>query len=239
MTRFEALFGIKSSEVRKNCILMPLLQKGALGLLEIKNLKKGKLYSSGSNNDFTLIVTGIGAGFVGDAVLYLQETSCQNLILFGSCGLVKEKRGLAIGGLVSPFKCYANESFSGMLLEKNTSPKVFSAGANLYESFLEANQGAGIKKVICSTLASLKLEEEIAASFIEKGIDVVDMECSAFFSASAYSGFNAIALFYITDIINKKPFYAGLDKNSKLILSRAVKNASGLLCKFIKENLSA
>lgn len=239
MTRFEELFGIKSSEVRKNCILMPLLQKGVLGLLEIKNLEKGKLYSSGSNDDFTLIVTGMGACFTGDAVLYLQETSCQNLILFGSCGLVKERNGLAIGSLVSPFKCYANESFSEMLLGKNISPKAFSARADLYERFLEANQGAGIKKVICSTLASLKLEEEMAASFIEKGIDVVDMECSAFFSASAYAGFNAAALFYIADIINKKPFYAGLDKKSQLELSRAVKSASGLLCKFIRENLSA
>jgi len=239
MTRFEAIFGIKSSEVKKNCVLAPLLYRGVLDSLKIKSLKKGRLYSSGSNDDFSLIVTGMGACFVGDAVLYLQETGCQNAFLFGSCGLVKEKNGLGIGSLVSPSQCYAYESFSGMLLEKNLSPKAFSAGANLYDRFLEANEDAGIKKVTCSTLSSLKLEEEMADLFIAKGVDVVDMECSAFFSASVYAGFNAAALFYISDIIHKKPFYAGLDKNSQLLLFRAVKNASGLLCKFIKENLSA
>ena len=57
------------------------------------------LYSAGSNNHFSLIHTGIGPALLGDAVLYLKEAPCKNLILFGSCGAVEEGGNFKIGDL--------------------------------------------------------------------------------------------------------------------------------------------
>lgn len=239
MTQFEALFGIKSSRVKKTCILLPLLPKGILSELKISNFKSGKLYGCGDNDDFTLIHTGIGAGFTGDAVLYLKESLCENVILFGSCGLVKARNGLSIGSIVSPAKCYANESFTELLLEKDIESKVYCAHDKFFADFLANGEKSGLKKVNCSTLASLKLEERMVDLFIEKGIDVVDMECSAFFSAAAFSGLNAIACFYVSDIIKEKPFYLSLDADSKSALSSAIKNAADLVCEFAKKKLTA
>ncbi len=239
MTQFEALFGIKSSRIKKNCILLPLLPKGLQNEFKIDNFKRGKLYAAGGNNDFTLIHTGMGAGFTGDAVLHLKKSRCKNVMLFGSCGLVKARSGLSIGSLVSPVKCYANESFTELLLAKNVEPRVFYAQDKLLAEFLKYGQRAGLKEVNCSTLASLKLEEEMVDLFIRKSIDVVDMECSAFFSAAAFSGLNAIACFYISDIIKDKPFYLSLDSDSKSALSCAIKKAAGLVCEFAKKKFNA
>ncbi len=239
MTQFEVLFGIKSSRIKKNCILLPLLPKGILNEFKIDNFKRGKLYAVGDNLDFTLIHTGMGAGFVGDTVLYLKETVCRNIMLFGSCGLVMARNGLSIGSLVSPFKCYANESFSALLLAKKVGQSVFCAHDKLFGDFLKYGEKTGLKKVNCSTLSSLKLEEDMVDSFIESDIDVVDMECSAFFSAAKFTGLNALACFYISDIIKEKPFYLSLDTDSKSALSSAIKNAAGLVCEFAKKKFNA
>lgn len=239
MTRFEALFGIKNSQVKKNCLILPLLQKGILDGFNIKDFSRGRLYGVGNNNDFTLIHTGLGAGFVGDAVLYLKETPCQNMILFGSCGLVNPKNDLSLGSLVSPVECYANESFTELLTGSGDAPLAFHPHRGLLKSFLVANPEAKIREVICSTLASLKLEEGMADIFTEKKIDVVDMECSAFFSASNFTGLKSAALFYISDIIKKQPFYNKLDSKSRLKISFAIKKSSTLICEFIRRNLNA
>lgn len=239
MTQFEALFGIKSSLIEKSCILLPLLPKGILNDFGIDNFKRGKLYGVGDNFDFTLIHTGMGAGLVGDAVLHLKESPCKSAMLFGACGLASSKDGLSIGSLVSPFRCYANESFTELLLAKNAAPRVFYAPDKLFGDFLKYGERFGLKKVSCSTLASLKLEEDMAGTFIKKNIDVVDMECSAFFSAAEFAGINALACFYISDIIKDKPFYLSLGPDSKSALSSAIKNAAGLVCEFVKKKFNA
>lgn len=239
MTQFEALFGIESSQVKKNCILLPLLSKGILNEFKIDNFKRGKLYGAGDNFDFTFIYTGMGAGFTGDAVLHLKESPCENVLLFGSCGLVKARNGLSIGSLVSPAKCFAFESFTELLLEKNVQSRVFYPQDKFLGDFLADGKNLGLKKVNCATLASLKLEEQMVDLFIENNIDVVDMECSAFFSAAAFSGLNAIACFYVSDIIKEKPFYLSLDSDLESALSSAIKNAAGLVCEFAKKKFSA
>jgi len=231
MTKFETLFGIKESEVKNTCILMPLLPKGALNNFGIKNLSKGKIYSSGNANNFTLINTGIGASFTGDAALYLGDTNCKNLILFGSCGLVKPSDGLNIGSIATPVECYAMESFTDMLLKYHTF-KTFYPDTGMVESFLNYYKNA--QKVTCATLGSLKLEEEYASLFADKNIQVVDMECSGFFSAATQKNIKAMALFYVLDIINEKSFYNKLSVEDEIRLLSSIKSSAQCLCSFIK-----
>lgn len=238
MTQFEALFGIKASQVKRNCLLLPLLPKGILAELKIRKIRRGKLYGSADAADFTLVHTGMGPALAGDAVLYLKETPCRNIFLFGSCGLVREKEGLSIGSLVSPFRCFASESFTEILWERKITSKLFYPRKGLFEDFLAVARGAGVKKATCATIPSLKLEEDLSVSFVKKGIDVVDMECSAFFSAADFVGLKAVALFYISDIIKNKPFYRQFRPHLKLKLQSSIRNAAGLLCRFIKEKLS-
>ncbi|MFC1508114.1 hypothetical protein ACFL60_00315 [Candidatus Omnitrophota bacterium] len=236
---FEKLFGIEESLIKETCILLPLLKKNVLKYLDVKSLSKGKVYSSGNSGSFSVIHTGMGAPFTGDAALYLEQTQCKNIILFGSCGLVKETKDLKVGSLVTPHKCYSLESFSNMLSEEKGTWRSFSADKDLTEIFLKTSGDHSIQKITCATLGSLKLEEDYLEIFEQKNIHVVDMECSSLFSASKHVKKRAMALFYITDIINKKPFYIDLGDKEKTILSSSIKSAATTLCEFIEKNLSA
>jgi len=231
MTKFETLFGIKESEIKDTCVLMPILPKSVLSLLGIKSLSKGKIYSSGNAENFTLINTGIGASFAGDAALYLADSGCRNIILFGSCGLVKSSGNMAVGSLVAPIECYAMESFTNMLL-RNNDFKTFYPDKAVVESFLNDNKD--VQKVSCATLGSLKLEEESLDLFTEKNIHVVDMECSSFFAAGTHKHLKTIALFYVSDIINEKPFYAEFSPDDKLRLLSSIKSGVKSICRFVK-----
>ncbi|MCX5687894.1 MAG: hypothetical protein NTV71_04590 [Candidatus Omnitrophica bacterium] len=231
MTKFETLFGIKESEIKNTCVLVPILPKSVLSLFEIKELSRGKIYSSGNTENFTLINTGISALFAGDAALYLANTGCKNIILFGSCGLVKSSGNITIGSLVAPIECYAMESFTNMLL-KNNDFKTFYPDKTMIEFFLNDNKD--VQKVSCATLGSLKLEEESKDLFAEKNIQVVDMECSSIFAAGTHKHLKTIALFYVSDIINEKPFYEEFSPNDKLKLLSSIKSGVKSICKFIK-----
>jgi len=231
MTKFEAIFGIKESEIKDTCVLVPLVPKGALNEFGVKNLSRGKIYSSGNTPSFTLINTGVGAAFTGDAVIYLSGTNCKNIILFGSCGLVKSQKGLDTGSLVMPAECYSMESFTDILLKKRGF-ETFYPDKDMVELFLNNNKG--VRKVNCATLGSLTLEEENLDLFAEKNIQVVDMECSCLFSAAKDKHLKAMALFYISDVINEKPFYEKLSSEDEIRLSGSIKSAIIAICSFVK-----
>jgi purine-nucleoside phosphorylase len=238
MTRFEALFGIKTSSVKKNCILMPVVAKGILHEFKVDRFSPGRLYTCTGNDDFTVIRTGIGQTFTADAVLYLKDTPCRRVFLFGSCGLVKERQGLSIGNLVSPARCWGFESFYSMLSEHGLSDKVFYPDRSLFGNVIKAGKPFGIQEVDCATVASLKLEEERQQMFARRGIDVVDMECSAFFAAAAYADLKAATLFYITDIIKIRPFYAALPCRIKAKVDVSLRTVARFLCTYISENVN-
>ncbi len=236
MKDFEVLFGIPKQEVRKTCVLMPFLLKEALREFKVGRLARGKLYSAGNSRDFTLIHSGMGPALTGDALLYLKDTGCKNVVLLGSCGLLAQNNGLGIGSLISPLKAYSLESFSRMLANQEIASDVYYPDKKLLEDF---TSGSSIKQITCATVSSLKLEEERKGAWLKQGIEAVDMECSAFFAAASHSGLKALAVFYVTDIIGVKPFYQEIGAKDKAAILTAKKKAAGLLCKFIKENLPA
>lgn len=231
MKIFHSLFGVKPSEIKKNCVLMPFFDKDVLTCFGIKTFSRGRLYTAANHKFFTLIRTGAGPAFLGDAVLYLRETACQNLILFGSCGLTEEKSGLSIASLVVPSKAYSMESFSRLFVSQNK-PLSFYPDKKLLDAFYDSYSAKGIKKAVCATMGSLKLEEEKLGFLIKKSIAIVDMECSAFFSASKHTKLHGLAFFYISDVIDTKPFYRYLSEKEKEILRDSKKKAYEILLKF-------
>ncbi len=239
MTKIEVLFGIKDKQVKKTCVLAPFIFKIASDEFRLGPLHRGKLYTSANNKDFTVIHTGMNAGLTADAALYLESTPCENIILFGSCGLTAERQGLETGSLVSPSISYSFESFSRMLLKPEVELEVSRAHKELLGRFLNFSRTQKVKEVTCCTVSSLKLEEERLDFFTKKAIDVLDMESSALFAACHHVGIKAIALFYISDIVNKVNFYAKKNPVQKLALNSSIKEAARLLCSFIKENLTA
>ncbi|MBL7070740.1 MAG: hypothetical protein ISS26_01025 [Candidatus Omnitrophica bacterium] len=234
MSTFDVLFGLTEKDIKKTCILMPLVARDTLRRLGIQKLSRGKLYSASNTGNFTLIRTGIGTHLLGDAVLYLEDTPCENILVFGSCGLIEKKRGLEIGSLVIPLQSHACESFTNVLHDKVKDCDVFYPDEPLIEELIACDKDKMIKKAQCVTFGSLKMEAEKLAFFGKQGIDVVDMECSALFAASRYIKRRAAALLYVTDIVEEQPFYAPLLPKIRAELIYCINYAIDTLLGFTK-----
>ena len=63
------------------------------------------------------------------------------------------------------------------------------------------------KQLSCVTFGSLNLEESMQDDLSSLNAQIIDMECSAFFNAASHSKLEALALLYISDIIETQPFY--------------------------------
>ena len=236
MNEFRRLFGAEKREIKTTCVLLPFFRKEILRFLGVKKISRGKLYGVGKASHFTVIHTGMGAVFLGDAVLHLKETACRQLILFGACGLIAGRKELGIGSLVSPTKCYASESFSRMLSETDEPRPEFYPDRELQSRFLSRAEPAGVKEVVALSVGSLKLQEERLDSLRREGAEVVDLECAAFFAAARATGRSALALLFITDVVGEKPYYRRLSVREKLALLKKIRRGGRLICGFIKEN---
>ncbi len=234
MSNFKILFGIEPSLIQKTCVIVPFLVPGLLKALGIGSLKKGKLYATAHTNTFTFIKAGIGALFIGDCVLHLEETACQEMVYFGACGLVQETDRLTIGSLVSPRECKAFEGFTDVLLKHTDNITAHYPDQELFRSFMDTEPGHNIHPVTAMSIGSLKCEESYKEFFGKKGIEVVDMECSAFFSAANYMKKKAVALLYATDIIGKKSFFEPLELQDKLHIEHAIQTASDTIQSFCR-----
>ncbi len=218
---FETLFGTKSEEVKKTCLLLPTLPKGLLKNFGIAVLNKGALYATAHTSNLTLIHTKMGAGFVGDVVLYLKETPCEKIILFGSCGALPSEKALNLGDLVCLDKSFNLESFTEFLENPSQPLKSYSPDSHFLKSFLNSHSNLNFKMATCGTVGSLKLEEECLDWLLEQGIDIVDMESSAFFAAAKKMNLQALALFYVSDHVPNQLFYQARtqEQNEQINLS--------------------
>lgn len=215
--------------------MVPFLIPGLLKTLGIGSLKKGKLFSTANTDTFTFIKAGIGTLFVGDAVLYLEETACQEMIYFGACGLVQETDRLTIGSLVSPRECIAFEGFTDVLLKHTDNITTHYPDQELFPSFLNNKPGQNIQPVVGMSIGSLKCEEFYKEFFDKKGVEVVDMECSAFFSGAHYIKRKAVALLYVTDIIGKKSFFEPWEPKDKSRIDHAIQTACSAIQVFCRQ----
>ena len=216
--------------MREACIILPFVAKGILGEFGIKELSRGRLYSSGNGDSCTVINTRMGGVFTGDAVLYLSETPCREIYFLGTCGLLQIIPGLNIGSIVSPSHCYAQESFTSLLLEPTVSGILTTPDSILLRSLINYSGVENIKEVICISAGSLKIQPDKIGEWKEKGIQAVDLESAAFFSAAGYMGLSAAALMVVSDIIEVSPWYR--DHGWEYV-SGSSQRAARILCEFI------
>ncbi|MBF0386783.1 MAG: hypothetical protein HQL20_02885 [Candidatus Omnitrophica bacterium] len=235
MEPFKSLFGISQDTVRKNCVLMPFLPPEALKVFDIKDLSRGAVFSAASNEETTVIKTGIGAGFVGDAVLYLQATPCTNIFFLGSCGLINQTLALAIGDLILPRSALGFESISAII--NNCLPESQAAfpDNDLYARF-QATLSPAPHTGHCVSFASLHEEEKHLALFNQLDADIIEMECAALFLAARKTGKKALALLYISDILGKTRFFEQLSPDNKKRLSAGAKQAALHIKTFIEQD---
>ncbi len=229
--KFKNLFGLDETHVQKTCVLLPFLPKNILKNLKIDQLTQGKIYATGNNDNFTVIHTRIGASLCGDAVLYLKETKCENIIFLGTCGLTNKTDTLNIGSILCPESCLAMESFSQALTGQLPPDTYSHADKNFLNEFCNTanHQAPTIYKTKGVSFGSLKLEEHYIDYLKERNIEVVDMEGSALFTAATHIQRKAIAIMVVTDILNEKPFYNPITPTDQTIINTALKKSAEMI----------
>jgi len=232
MDRFAAIFGIEKETIEKNCLLLPFIPPGALKELGVKELSPGAVFSSASVKGLTIVKTGIGASFVGDAVLYLAKTNCKNIFLLGSCGLINNKLGLRVGDLVFPTVAYPFESFTDILTQRIQRPVGAYPDSGLMSDFLEST-GLDLHRSACVSFSSLYHEDSFVPVFQRLGADVIEMECAALFHAARKAEKKALALLFISDILSSKPHYETPTPEDKKSLAEGIHQACGAISKFV------
>lgn len=216
MIAFEQLFGVPKEHIQKTCVLTPFLSKGLLQSFEIETLHKGSPFSCGQSNDFSLIHTQVGAPFVGDAVLYLADSPCENLIFLGACGAVKRTDMISFGSVVIPAKALNCESFSDLVTRKLDVLKTSLPDDHLRKKLSEMDNS--LVNVACASFGSFKLEELYVDFLLKNDIHVVEMEVCAFFHAARNIRRKGVALLYVTDLIGENHIFAPLSPAQQSVI---------------------
>lgn len=229
MTDINSYFGIALSEIKKNCIICPV--SDSLLFKDIGKAKKTNgLFTKITNYEKVTIISTKNNFLVGDVVLQLKNTACENIILFGSCG------GTGNVNIADKFivkKVFNFESFSEML-EMKRNPDVYYPSTILLNEFLEKIKDESIAKVQCVTTNSILLEKMYKDWFDKNKVNAIDMECSSVFSAASSVNKKAIALLYVTDHISApEPFNEELDEETKTKILNSRKSLAQSVCEFI------
>lgn len=224
---FLTLFGSTKDAIKNTCIISPFINREMLMGLRIEQRTKGALYSVGWNNIFSLIVTKMGAPFIGDAVLYLQDTPCEHLILFGLCGALPGK-GIERGTMYIVQAAFSQDSFVNMLLKRECQ-SVFYPDESIVKALLNSQDSVILNPATCLSVGSLKLEEAYLDNIQHKKIDLVDMETAAFYLAAKHVNKKGVSILIVTDILKEYPYYKALDKTNLLHFRKDIGLASEFL----------
>lgn len=230
--QFRYLFGVDADEIRRTCIIVPFGSKGLMQTFGIDVFFRGNLYGCGSDKTITIIGTHMGSLFVGDAVLQLKDTPCENLIFFGACGLVKKSDNATLGSLMLPVETIAMESFSELLAKKEFPLLSARPNPDLLSKLKKFPSAETLHEVRGVSFGSLVLEHEYQAQLVSQKIDIIDMESASFFSAAAACGKKAAALLYVTDIVGELPAYRKFLHAERNLINTAVDKSVELIKKF-------
>ena len=223
--------GINLKEIKKNCIICPVADHSLFE--KLGKPKRNNLFFAKIMNYSNVTVISTKNNFlVGDIVLCLKNSACENIILFGSCGGVGDVK---IADKLIVKKVFNFESFSEML-EMKRNPDSYYPSTNLLENFLSKTK-QDIIQVKCITSNSIVLQRTYKDWFDKNKINAIDMECSSVFSAASAINKKAIALFYVTDHISEaSPFETELDEKQRTQLLNVRQELADTICDFISNN---
>lgn len=228
---FNSLFGVDPDQIKETCVLVPFVTKEIVNEFKIKKLSKGVVYATANNDHFSLVYTKMGSTFLGDAVLHLEKTKCKNIILFGSCCVAKNNSKLKIGDLVVVKESIVQDSFVNVLENKDPINKYYSDRKLL--KYLDS-----IHNVLCLSVGSIKLEQRYLKFINDDLVDVIDLETGALYAAAKKIGKKALSILYITDSIDKNPYYEMFKDKNVLKLKQITKKSANRCYDIVKHYFS-
>ncbi|MCL2389120.1 MAG: hypothetical protein FWC85_01915 [Elusimicrobia bacterium] len=229
---FQNYFGTTPDVFNKNCIICPTAGDGELFKTFGKSSESKGFFARVINYPNATVICTKNNLLIGDCVLLLKDTVCENIFLFGSCG---GTGNMQIGDTVLVKKTFNYESFSEMLEMKRTPDSYYPSHVlvNSFISSLSMFDADLIKQVYGMATSSLYLEKNYIDWFEKNRVMAVDMESSAVFAAANYINRKAICLMYVSDHVSRlAPTEVPSEEQKKqIIVSR--KKLAGMISAFI------
>ncbi len=237
---FKNFFGIDRERINSKIIISPYIPaKSFNSFIEKKEEFCGILFSGFNTKDFTYIKSGIGSNLTGDCVLCLKYSPAKSAVFIGSIGGMN---GLALGDIVMPKRAYNGEGFSKYHKDNAEPVEIHS------DKFVDIDT-VYLKKTIQTadklninykvedifTIGSIFGEEDSFLKFLEKeSFFGVDLELSAFFSASKKIGINYTAITYVSDLPLSKPLHKMVSHKNNVRSKNPLKTSIELAIKIIE-----
>jgi len=193
---FEERFGIPARDLGRRCVLLPFVRRSLLSGLGVKKLFRGGPYSAAAVPGFAVVSSGMGSAYAGDAALELAREGCRELILLGTCrflGLPRAK----VGDIVVPRASLAAEGFGPWLGEELPAWAEVPADPALVRLLAPLS---GVPPVLNATVGSPFLASRKSPLLRARGVESMEMECSAVFSAAASVSAAAAAVLVVSDV---------------------------------------
>ena len=216
---FENYFGTTPDTINKNCIICPTSGDGDLFNAFGEKIETKGFFSKVQNYARASVICTKNNLLIGDCILLLKDTACENIFLFGSCGGTGLTR---IGDIVLIKKTFNYESFSEMLEMKRTPDSYYPSHSLLNEFLASLNEtdSALVKQVYGAATSSLLLEKNYMDWFEKNRVMAIDMESSAVFAAANYVNRKALCLMYVADHVSYlKPTEELNDEYKKQIIA--------------------
>jgi nucleoside phosphorylase len=238
---FEYLFGISEDQLGEYLIFSPFMKIDTSSFRIEKRFKgrlfKGVIFKIGDKKT-SLIWTGIGVSLVGDAVMSLKR-QYKGVFLIGSAGGIGEMK---IGDILIVNRAYSGEGFS-LYLDRDfevsyifKSDKFYGSPPEIKERFTFFLEDK-VKEGPVFTIGSIFAARAKTIEYLnKKGIKAIEMEVSGFYAACKKRRLPALALLFISDIPQKKPFWKKFSYKEKETIKKAKRTCQEIIWKFIASN---
>ncbi len=223
---FKTLYGISPDAIQETVVIMPFDVPRAAVHLGVERLINGRLFACGQCKGFTLIRSGMGAGFVGDCVLWLERTPCRQILFLGTCGLIEQTQQFDIGSVLTPKTVHIMESFSDIVRGHIKTPEVIAIDDHLIDPV--------IPRTNCISFASLHEETKCLALFKKLNAHVIEMECAGFFLSSQRIHRASGILLVVSDIVADENMCFNLSPENKKKLSQGIHQACAAIARITR-----
>ena len=169
----------------------------------------------------TVIRTGMGTANIGDILMWLGG-HIKKAVFAGAVGALDQS--YQIGDYFIPIEAIEGEGFSRYT--RDNPEKIFmgSKHVQLDPNIIEKCQRYSVAKGKLFTIGGIVFEEDkMFLEFLKnQGVDAIDLETSAFYTAAQKGNIEALAFHYVSDLPPHKLFYEKYSKEDQLKLNYAL-----------------
>ena len=207
------ILGCDLEHIQESVIIAPCWYPDSVGIndTELVSDRSCKIWNCKLDEQlFTYIITGVGACNCADTVMSLERTACKKILFIGSAGTID--KNISIGDIVFPYSFIVCEGASRYLCQDLWTDtfgcELSISKQSCIELLRDIDMPAKHLGITCHSGRAISVESIFSQfayihKFIDMGCQYIDMESSAFITATKRTGIKGIVCFCISDNVTR------------------------------------